>query len=402
MRTCHLLKKDLEFLHPFISLDEFILRQDEIKKLQTLASTCGGSPVDNGEIVQVIVTLLNMIFETTDARKAFEMWDRFLKKHKTLTIVELQKTISEYRETGRLDGSFMKGSSSSENTKNMNNVFNTWYLISGLMPFVPVRIRSVCSFLWDTSLYAYDGYTAHAFEIECVKMLVGTLFPVAQGYWILSRIGDIHQIVNILTTRNIRGLSSLLSICRKTHDALIKDTTKEFESFAIVSGTDEYFKYIYTAENGFLPKQPKQQGVKTTTHPVEKKTLTGKHSTALTKSVNKVINSLNERLEQIIVSSPLLRDNAQYVPLALSIMYGIRKSVVIDKYETLVRTVNNFTRRKLGQKIRPTKTTPLELLLSGAVRPILRRDLLLSNILILLAYMKDDIAHEIKKMIGTD
>jgi hypothetical protein len=136
-----------------------------------------------------------------------------------------------------------------------------------------------------------------------------------------------------------------------------------------------------------------------TQHTIQKKTLASKHSSVLTKNVNMTINSMNTYIENLILSSPFLQQNTQYVPLVLSLMYGVRKSVVIDKYEALVRSVNNFTRRKLGQSITPTKLNPLELILSGKIRPIIRRDLLLSNILLILAYMKDDIAREVHALI---
>jgi hypothetical protein len=66
--------------------------------------------------------------------------------------------------------------------------------------------------------------------------------------------------------------------------------------------------------------------------------------------------------------------------MILAGVYGLRKSVTINKWEAFVRSINNYWRRSLGEPIKPTKHTPFELVMSGEVKPMLRRDILSSNL----------------------
>lgn len=331
--------KDIE-----ISTDMLATIEDVIQKCR-LVSVC-----------ERIIKILNSVFDNKNPQQAFRKWDHFFRSPRSLQDIDHELQSIEKC---------------------------SWVLFSGLTPFVPPRVRALSGLMWRLAMLCHDTSARYSWAVDAAMILVGMAFPSGGAMKFLA---TSRQIVGIMANRTLPGaIRGMATLMRR-----IKPAQRQIMDLAVVSGTPEYFDMLRIIDPTAIvePSQQRSQGMKLSS-------MVSRNSTLLTKIRNMSSHALVERLEAIILANPFLQENANLVPLALALLHGARKAVVIDKYDSLVRAFNNKMRRTLGQKIKPTRNDPIALIMSGKVRPIVRRDLLISNILLIIAYMKDEIAREI-------
>jgi len=132
---------------------------------------------------------------------------------------------------------------------------------------------------------------------------------------------------------------------------------------------------------------------------MKKTDMFSRHSTVTTKTANKLNHFVMEKIEKYVNNNEWLSTNPEFIPLVLAQIYAIRKSIYIDKWDTFVRSINYYLRKRLGEKIRgrSPKQTPLQIVKSGKLKPIINRGILLPNLCFVLFYHKDEIIRALTK-----
>jgi len=383
--ACNIDARSLKFLKPLLDLDYFVLEEQEVKKLEEVVRGCGDGKKIRTVSVEAIIAVMNSIFESKDPRRAYEAWLSFFASSRA-SPHDVIEAVSVFRETG--------GISASRSMEGGQEMSSLWRLFSGLVPEAPRSTRAACSLIWKTALYIGDAYKRHKFEIGLAQLVIASVFPAVQSGYLWNMIGSAQGVLDVMTTKNVKGIATLLKNMRKNQpDVIPRDDKAGFQS-----AMNDLKPFFFRKKSGGATLASDSDA----THgaPIQKKVLASKNSGVLTKGVNYGVRTINDKIEEFILMNPFLAENGRFVPIALSLLYSVKKSIVIDKYESLVRSVNNYTRRALGQKIRPVKQSPLKILGSGRVRPIIRRDLLASNLLILLATMSKEIAECVKEWIN--
>lgn len=281
------------------------------------------------------------------------------------------------------------------------DIYNYWWLLSCLTPYISFRQKATGNAIWKLALSMFHTYKKNKFMINVCMSLLSVVFPSIQSHWFVDKLLYSQRILDIILKKDIKGITSFFQSIKANYlPALSESKSEKFVTKVIKSDLldPEYRELVKDCIHYYDPKNSDILASKTErTQIIDKKSYYyGKHSTVLTKHLNFSIKYLNQKLENILLSNPFVNENAYLVPISLCILHLTRKSVVIDKYETFVRSFNNMLRRSLGEKIKPTKNDPLQLLISGKIKPVIRRDLLFSNVLLIFATFQKQILEFIR------
>lgn len=390
MTTCEVQASDISFLRLFMEDPKdatVVLRSKEIEALSRLCQKC--HPDEDHETLSRLITILNGIFESKSSRD-FQRWDRFLRTCPGKA--ELGAAMKLYQSSGRFPRSSPSDSPPAQYLH--CSVYQQWWILSTLTPFVPYKQQVTGNAIWKTGLLVFDVYKKHKFKVDLSLALLSIVFPSVQAHWLFEKVVYTHRILDTCLRKDIKGLTKFFQNMKTyTTTSSLPIASPKFNdphTKVIISDiNDPVFRQLFKHDIHYSSSSAAVE--KTPPTAPQKKQYYGKHSGIVTKNLNASIRSMNETFEKLILSNPFFDEHKQYVPLALSLLYMMKKSIVIDKYETFVRSFNNAMRRALGEKIKPTALNPLQLLLSGKIRPIIRRDLLFTNLCLILATFQKDI-----------
>ena len=379
--SCLVNRSSLDFLCTGSQKADFLLRVHEVEQLRRIVEGCGQPSSISPDLVQMIVDILTRVVESEDPKRAIVEWDRFFRTKPS--VADLRQRLQQ------------KNAGHDDSSSGAAGAADVWWLLSGLTPYVPSRARVASSFVWKMAILGVEHYKKNEFYLGLCSTILTTAFPSLAATRVMRMVGYANDILHVIAHRRVRGLPSLLRKIVVSPPSKQRHDWQEMRGIVVSSSPSPKQQQHdwQKVRSAFFGRASNPVTTTTRTEPtiMPRSLLASKHATLLTKAGRLSRRSLEHQVEDMITTHPLLRDSTQYVPLALALFYGLKKAIVIDRYETLSRAITNYTRRALGEKIRPTKNTPYELILSGTVRPIVRRDLLVSNLLLLVAFFRDSI-----------
>lgn len=422
---------DAELLHRICSLhkgiqglDYISLRNDELSMIRDLIKNCEQESKDEVywdatvKILEKIIT-----YEPERQELIYDKWQMYFQKEKKLD--NILNAVDAFYENGTLPRKTTVATQKAKTPMGLSLWLGSFLVGVKMPPFAAATAAATCGLFNLVCKCANDNREAISMLMEIVPMIAPS---VMNPYYIKL----FQQSLRLLTflDKNPKKMSMKLlkySIQNyKKNEKIIQNAPSTDASSPLKMQGErklDYYEKVFHVQHPTHDsiRKVKTNKVKSKTTPKEKDSkqqkaeqvqekqqkkdqmkktqLTSKYSSILTKSLNKGIGMVMEQLEGSLTSNPYVVQHPEVLPIAIGLLYGLRKSIVIEKYHSLTRAFNNYFRRCLGQKIKPTKETPFELLKSGKVYPILRRDLLMSNLLVVYALFANKINAHIKELI---
>ena len=320
----------------------------------------------------------------------YEKWIDFLKKEKDLK--KIQKAVDDFKTKGKLPVVTVL-TSSKKHKPYSPAVFQFWlgsYLFGIRMPPMAAATAGFIQGLFTTICKCAQD---HKEELVLLSQVLPLMVPSSLNPYYIKCFQQTIKFLTFLDANPKKIGTNLIRYGLKNYETTKKTlTSKTFSSSEKYENTMKnlaiFFPGIGGSNYSAKPDSPSRsprptEKVQQKQRTLKKTELISKHASALTKNINSTTKLIMEKIESKLETNPYILSHPEILPAAIGVLYGVKKAIVIDKYESLTRSLNNTLRRCLGQKIKPTKHTPIELLTSGKVRPIIRRDILMSNFLIL-------------------
>lgn len=377
--------------------DLVILPGDMLKKMREWTAHC-----EEGEWQWTRRLLEAMIrHPRTEQPALYEAWNRYLaSEDHSPRIIEAILRFEEERELPLAISSSSSSIKRGDSESSLTRRIQLWMGASLFGVRLPPMVAAAGGMVSSLYLWIHQVARSNKNEIALINEILPMLVSVNMISPYLNVLRHSFRFLSFMSSANPTEVGVKLlryGAKRSTTTSSIPTARSKKKEKEDMATYDMFFQpAALTTTKSATKKSP--EDAETPVKPPSE--LVSKNATIMTRSARSHEHEIMRNMESMIKNHWYIVQHPEILPAALGVLYGVRKSIVIDKYEVLVRSVNNYLRRFLGEKIKPTRKTPAELILSGEVRPIIRRDLLVSNSMLLLALFGPQIHKIIRDLIA--